>query len=57
MSSRYVLAPQAAQDLVDIWRHIKEQSNVAIADRVEHTIRDRIAFISWCGTLAKRPDR
>lgn len=46
MSSRYVLAPEAAQDLVDIWRYIKEQSNVTIADRVEHTIRDRVAFIS-----------
>lgn len=46
MSSRYVLAPEAAQDLVDIWRYVKEQSNVAISDRVEHTIRERIAFIS-----------
>ena len=35
MSVRYVLAPQAALDLVEIWRYIKEQSSLTIADRVE----------------------
>jgi antitoxin ParD1/3/4 len=44
--SRYILAPQAAQDLIDIWRYIKEQSSVTIADRVERTIRDRMGFLS-----------
>lgn len=46
MSSRYILAPQAAQDLVDIWHYIKEQSSVATGDRVESAIRERIAFLS-----------
>jgi antitoxin ParD1/3/4 len=46
MSTRYVLAPQAAQDLVEIWRYIKGQSSIATADRVESTIKDRIAFLS-----------
>ena len=46
MTVRYVLAPQAAQDLVDIWSYIKEQSSVALADRVESVIRDRILFLS-----------
>jgi toxin ParE1/3/4 len=44
--SRYVLAPEAASDLVDIWRYIKEQSSVEMADRVESVIRDRIVFLA-----------
>jgi len=34
MSVRFVLAPQAALDLVEIWRYIKEQTSLTIADRV-----------------------
>ena len=49
MSVRYVLAPEAARDLVEIWRYIKNQSNVEVADRVESVIRERIGF------LAKNP--
>ena len=33
--NRYILAPAAARDLVDIWRYIKKQSSLATADRVE----------------------
>jgi plasmid stabilization system protein ParE len=43
MSSRYILAPQAAHDLVEIWIYIKSHSGEATADRVESVIRDRIA--------------
>jgi len=39
MSVRYVLAPEAALDLVQIWRYIKKQTSVAVADRVESVIR------------------
>jgi plasmid stabilization system protein ParE len=46
MSARYVLAPQAALDLVEIWRYIKEQSSVKTADRVESTIRERMCFLA-----------
>jgi plasmid stabilization system protein ParE len=46
MSVRYVLAPQAATDLVEIWRYIKEQSSLVIADRVETTIREKFAFLA-----------
>jgi plasmid stabilization system protein ParE len=46
MTSRYVLAPEAALDLVEIWRFIKQQSSEATADRVESAIRERIAFLS-----------
>jgi antitoxin ParD1/3/4 len=46
MTSRYILAPQAAQDLVEIWRYIKNQSSLTMADRVESVIRDRIALLS-----------
>lgn len=46
MSVRYVLAPEAAHDLVQIWRYIKKQSSVAVADRVESVIRDKIVFLA-----------
>src|SRR5260370_33403314 len=46
MTRRYVLAPEAALDLVQIWRYIKGQSSVEIADHVESVIRDRIAFLA-----------
>ena len=38
MSGRYLLAPEAAADLVQIWRYIKKQSSVDMADRVEAVI-------------------
>jgi plasmid stabilization system protein ParE len=44
MTRRYVLAPEAALDLVQIWRYLKEQSSIEIADRVESVIRDKIVF-------------
>ncbi len=46
MRSRYVLAPEAASDLVEIWRYIKKQSSIETADRVESVIRERIVFLS-----------
>jgi toxin ParE1/3/4 len=46
MSSRYVLAPQAAEDIVEIWNYIKQQSSAATSERVESAIRERIAFLS-----------
>jgi toxin ParE1/3/4 len=46
MTRRYVLAPEAALDLVQIWRYIKQQSSIEIADHVESVIRDRIVFLS-----------
>ncbi len=49
MRRRYVLAPDAALDLVQIWRYIKKEGNAGVADRVETAIRDQIV------SLAKRP--
>jgi plasmid stabilization system protein ParE len=46
MSARFVLAPQAALNLFEIWRYIQEQSSVEAADRVESAIRERIAFLA-----------
>src|SRR5467141_3105779 len=46
MRARYVLAPEAALDLVQIWRHLKEQSSIAIADRVEKAIRKKLVFLA-----------
>jgi toxin ParE1/3/4 len=46
MTRRYLLAPEAALDLVRIWRYIKRQSTVETADRVESAIRDAIVFLA-----------
>jgi toxin ParE1/3/4 len=46
MNGRYVLAPEAALDLIQIWRHIKRESSLAVADRIESVIRDKIAFLA-----------
>ena len=46
MRGRYVLAPEAALDLVQIWRYLKEQGGAAIADRVESVIRDKVIFLA-----------
>ena len=46
MTRRYVLAPEAALDLVQIWRYLKEQGSIEIADRVESVIRDKIVFLA-----------
>ena len=45
MKRRYILAPEAARDLVGIWRFIKNESNQKIADRVEFTIRQKIILL------------
>jgi antitoxin ParD1/3/4/toxin ParE1/3/4 len=50
MKPLYLLAPQAALDLVEIWRYIKERSSIATADRVESVILEKLAF------LAKSPE-
>jgi toxin ParE1/3/4 len=49
MRRRYVLAPEAALDLFQIWRYIKKESSEEIADRVEAAIRGQMA------SLAKNP--
>ena len=46
MKPRYILAPQAALDLVEIWRYIRDRSTLAMADRVESVIREKIALLA-----------
>ncbi|HMD08982.1 MAG TPA: type II toxin-antitoxin system RelE/ParE family toxin [Candidatus Acidoferrum sp.] len=46
MNRRYVLAPEAALDLVQIWRYIKEEGSLEIADHVESVILDKVAFLA-----------
>jgi antitoxin ParD1/3/4 len=46
MSRRYVLAPEAALDLVQIWRYIKKNASLEMADRVESVIRDKIVYLA-----------
>ena len=46
MNRRYVLAPEAALDLVQIWRFIKKESSVEMADHVESVIKERLVFLA-----------
>lgn len=46
MKSRYLLAPQAAADLVEIWNYVKEQASNIMADRIESVILERMAFLA-----------
>ena len=46
MNERYLLAPEAAADLVKIWRYIKKQTSIRMADRVESVIREKIVFLA-----------
>jgi plasmid stabilization system protein ParE len=46
MSFRYILTPDAARDLVGIWRYIKRETSIDAADRIEAVIRDRIRFLA-----------
>lgn len=46
MRRRYVFSPEAALDLAQIWRYIKQRSSVETADRVESAIRREIASLS-----------
>jgi len=62
MTPRYVLSPEAADDLVRIWRYVSAQTTVAAADRVEAAILDRIVFLAsapgvghWRKDLTDKP--
>lgn len=46
MKARYTLAPQAADDLVEIWEYISEQSGTVTASRIESTILEKILFLA-----------
>jgi plasmid stabilization system protein ParE len=46
MTRRYVLAPQAARDLVQIWRYVKREVGREAADRVESVIRTKCVYLA-----------
>jgi len=47
VKSHYILAPEAALDLVEIWRHIKGKAGSEIADKAE-VVDPRQASFSGC---------
>jgi toxin ParE1/3/4 len=62
MRRRYVLAPEAALDLVRIWRYLNERTSLAVADRVESEILAKITFLAatpgaghWRKDLTEEP--
>ncbi len=46
MTRRYFLAPQAARDLIQIWRYIKREVSLEAADRVESAIRAKCVYLA-----------
>jgi antitoxin ParD1/3/4 len=43
---RYVLAPEAARDLVGIWRYLRTENSEETAARVESVIRNKFAYLA-----------
>jgi len=54
MSRRYVLAPEAAYDLVQIWCYIKKNASLETADRVESVIREKIVYLAGRAKWAQK---
>jgi antitoxin ParD1/3/4/toxin ParE1/3/4 len=46
MKRRYVLAPEAARDLAQIWRYLKKQSGRETADRIESVVRNKFGYLA-----------
>ncbi len=46
MKPRYALAPEAAQDLVEIWNYLKRQTSLEMANHVESAIREKMVFLA-----------
>jgi len=46
MKARYVLAAEAALDLAQIWRYVKKNASIEMADRVESVIRGKIVYLA-----------
>lgn len=64
MRRRYILAPEAALDLAGIWRYIRSNATVEMADRVEAAIREKIGYLAgrpgvghWRKDLTDEPVR
>lgn len=52
--NRYILAPAAASDLVEIWRYLLKESSEATADRVETVIREKMAALASAPEVGHR---
>ena len=46
MKWKYTLAPEAARDLVQIWRYVQKQGSWETADRVESIIREKFKYLA-----------
>ena len=46
MRRRYILAPEAAVDLAQIWLYLKKRATQEAADRAESVIREKFRFLS-----------
>jgi plasmid stabilization system protein ParE len=44
--NRFILAPAAANDLIQIWRYLRKESSEATADRVETVMREKMVALA-----------
>ncbi len=57
MKRRYILAPEAARDLAQIWRYLQKESGRETADRVVSVIRSKFVYLaSFPGGGHRRQD-
>lgn len=45
-AAKFVLSPQAARDIAEIWQYVADSSSDATADRVESVIYEKIELIA-----------
>ena len=64
MNRRFILAPEAVRDLLQIWRYVKKESSRETADRVESVIRSKFVYLAefphaghWRDNLTDTPVR
>ena len=46
MNRRYILSPEAALDLAQIWCYIKDNASRDMADHVKSVIREKFVFLA-----------
>ncbi len=54
---RYLVAPEAEDDLRQIWRYLSEEAGLVVADRIQHELVDTFRCLSeFPGKGHKRSD-
>jgi plasmid stabilization system protein ParE len=52
---RYILAPEAARDLVEIWRYVKKESSQNTAEQCRERHPSKAGVSGWLTTSGSSP--